>query len=299
MESILHKPVLLNEVLKYLNPQPGGVFIDAAINGGGHASAIAERIGKEGRLLGIDRDSEIIEKLEVSSFKFQASSFKLVCDTFAHIKEIAEASGFADVDGILFDLGFSSFHIESSGRGFSFLRDEPLDMRYNTESGISARDIINRWPEEKLRNILFTLGEERYARRIARRIAEQRERHPIETTAELVEIIRNAVPGLYQRGRIHFATRTFQALRMRVNDELEHVAKGIAGAISLLATGGRIAVISFHSGEDRVVKELFRQEERNGAVRRITKKPLCAGAGECKENPRARSAKLRVAERIT
>src|SRR3989338_6215989 len=291
-EKPMHIPVLLNEILDHLNPQPGGVFIDATINGGGHARAIAERIGKEVKLLGVDRDHELVEKL-------QDSDFTVACDTFANIRHIAETRGFSNVNGIIFDLGFSSFHVESSGRGFSFLRDEPLDMRYDTDSGISAKDVVNTWPEDKLRNIVFTLGEERFARRIVRRIVEQRERGRIETTAELVEIIRKAVPGSYRRGRIHFATRTFQALRMRVNDELEHVAKGIAEAISLLATGGRIAVISFHSGEDRIVKECFREEERNGILRRITKKPIRASAQECRENPRSRSAKLRVAERIT
>jgi len=299
----LHRPVLLHEVLEYLNPQEGGVFIDATINGGGHAKAIVERIGKTGRLLGIDRDHELVEKLKVSSFPPKADpppadKFHLICDTFANIKHIAEEHGFTGVDGILFDLGFSSFHIELSGRGFSFLRDEPLDMRYDTDSGISAKDVINKWSEDKLRGILFTLGEERFARRIARRIIEHRDRRPVETTTELVEIIRMAVPGSYHRGRIHFATRTFQALRMCVNDELKHVAKGIAEAVSLLATGGRMAVISFHSGEDRIVKELFREGERNGILRRITKKPVRALTAECEKNPRSRSAKLRVAERV-
>ena len=287
----LHKPVLLNEVLAYLNPREGGVFIDATINGGGHATAIAERIGKEGKLLGIDRDHELIKKLN-------ASSFVVVCDTFANIKEVAEEQGFTQVDGILFDLGFSSFHVDISGRGFSFLRDELLDMRYDTTTGVTAKDIIGNWTEEKLRSLFVTLGEERYARRIARRIVEERMQKPIETTAELVEIIRTAVPPVYTHGRIHFATRTFQALRMRVNDELEHVAKGIREAISLLCRGGRIAVISFHSGEDRLVKEVFRSEEEKGVLKRITKKPVPASEAECEENPRARSAKLRVAERI-
>ncbi|TSC70709.1 MAG: 16S rRNA (cytosine1402-N4)-methyltransferase [Parcubacteria group bacterium Gr01-1014_70] len=293
----MHKPVLLNEVLEYLNPQPGGVFIDATINGGGHAEAIAKQIGKTGKLLGIDRDCTLLQS-EPLSYKLQVTSYKLVCDTFANIQHIAEEQGFTKVNGILFDLGFSSFHIEESGRGFSFLRDEPLDMRYNTESGASARDIVATWPEEKLNNIFFTLGGERYARRIARRLVEERERAPVSTTAQLVEIIRKAVPRAYWHGRIHFATRTFQALRMCVNEELEHVAKGIAGAISLLASGGRIAIISFHSGEDRIVKELFRQYEREGIMRRVTKKPLRSSRVENAENPRARSAKLRVAERV-
>ena len=297
MDHQLHRSVLLNEVLEYLNPKPGGVFIDATINGGGHAAAIAERIGKKGKLLGIDRDCELLS-LKSLNYQLQTTNYKLVCDSFAQMREVAEEQGFTNVDGILFDLGFSSFHIEQSGRGFSFLRDEPLDMRYDTTDGVSAKDVVNKWPEEKLRNIFFTLGEERFGRRIARRIAEERDRHSINTTAELVEIVRKAVPAPYRRGRIHFATRTFQALRMCVNEELEHAAKGISGAIPLLGTGGRVAVISFHSGEDRIVKELFRKGEQDGALRRITKKPIPAGAAEANENPRARSAKLRVAEKI-
>lgn len=294
----MHKPVLLNEVLEYLNPQEGGVFIDATINGGGHAAAIAERIGKKGKLLGIDRDHELIQSASLS-YKLQTINYKLICDTFANIQHIAEEQGFTKVNGILFDLGFSSFHIEESGRGFSFLRNEPLDMRYNQFEGISARDIVQNWSKDKITNLLYTLGEERYGRRIAERIGEERKRLPIETTDQLVEIIRKAVPSSYRHKSIHFATRTFQALRMRVNDELEHVAKGIAEAISLLASGGRIAVIAFHSGEDRIVKELFRQQEKEGIVRRITKKPLRASRLENVENPRARSAKLRVVERIS
>lgn len=287
----LHKPVLLKEVLEYLDPKPGDVFIDATINGGGHAAAIAERIGKKGKLLGIDRDCELIERLS-------ALGRQVVCDTFANIQHIAEEQGFTKINGILFDLGFSSFHIEESGRGFSFLRNEPLDMRYNQFEGISARDIVQSWPKDKITNLLYTLGEERYGRRIAERIGEERKRVSIETTDQLVEIIKKAVPSSYRHKSIHFATRTFQALRMRVNDELEHVAKGIAQAISLLASGGRIAVIAFHSGEDRIVKELFRQQEKEGIVRRITKKPLRASRLENMENPRARSAKLRVAKRV-
>ncbi|TSC80909.1 MAG: 16S rRNA (cytosine1402-N4)-methyltransferase [Parcubacteria group bacterium Gr01-1014_29] len=286
-----HTPVLLNEVLEYLNPRPGDVFIDATINGGGHAKAIAERIGKKGKLLGIDRDCELVEK-------FQVSDFQLICDTFANIQHIAEDHGFTDVDGIIFDLGFSSFHIEQSGRGFSFLRDEPLDMRFDSRKDIPARDIINKWPEHELRELLRTTGEERFGRSIARQIVRERDRVPIERTFQLVEIIRRAVPGRYRQGRIHFATRTFQALRMCVNDELKHVAQGVERAVWLLKPGGRIAVLSFHSGEDRIVKDIFRSLEQEDIVKRVIKKPVRAATEEMRNNLRARSAKLRVAERL-
>ena len=294
----VHNPVMLKEVLEYLNPQPGNVFIDATINGGGHAKAITERIGKTGKLLGIDRDREIVEKFSLFTFQFPIQKFIVVCDSFAEIKKIAEREDFVDADGILFDLGFSSFHIESSGRGFSFLRDESLDMRYDPTVGPSAQEIINSWPEENLVHMLFQFGEERYARRIAKRIREERQKKRIETTNRLVEIIRKAVPLRYRQGRIHFATRTFQALRICVNDELEHVAKGVRGALSVIKSGGRIAVISFHSVEDRVVKNIFKEYEKEREIKRVIKKPVTPSRDELKEHPRSRSAKLRVIERI-
>ena len=303
----MHKPVLLNEVLKYLNPRPGGVFIDATINGGGHAQAIAERIGSTGKLLGIDRDCEIIKSGSLRS-TLNAIPSTLICDSFKNIKTIAEHKGFTNADGILFDLGFSSFHIEESGRGFSFKTDEPLDMRYNRAEGISAAELINSISEDELRSLLYTLGEERYARNIARSIVCERAVHPIERAHELAVIIEKSVPPRYRHSRIHCATRTFQALRMRVNDELDHAAEGIRGAAALLRTsepvrtgtrpGGRIAVISFHSGEDRLVKQIFRDLEHNSSITRITKRVVRPSEEERSENPRARSAKLRVAEKI-
>lgn len=292
----MHQPVLLKEVLEYLNPQPGGVFIDATINGGGHAQAIAEKIGKTGKLLGIDRDCVLIEKLKVSSFKFQVSDYTLVCDTFANIKTIAEKEGFTNADGILFDLGFSSFHIDSSGRGFSFKSDEPLDMRYNTREGMSAAELINSISEQELYLLLHTFGEERYARQITQGIVHARMRKFIERTGELVEIIQKSVPPSYRKQRIHCATRTFQALRIRVNDELEHVAKGIRDAVKLLQTHGRTAVISFHSGEDRLVKQIYKDLENETIVKRITKHVIKPSREECIQNPRSRSAKMRVVE---
>ena len=323
----MHKPVLLNEVLKYLNPRPGGVFIDATINGGGHAQAIAERIGSTGKLLGIDRDCEIIKSGSLRS-TLNAIPSTLICDSFKNIKTIAEHEGFTNADGILFDLGFSSFHIEESGRGFSFKTDEPLDMRYNRAEGISAAELINSISEDELRSLLYTLGEERYARNIARSIVRERAIHPIDRTRELVVVIEKSVPPRYRYSRIHCATRTFQALRMRVNDELDHVAEGIRGAVALLRTGGpvrtrpnpserkfvradrnssgrtgtrpggRIAVITFHSGEDRLIKQIFRDFEHSSSITRITKRVVRPSEEERSENPRARSAKLRVAEKI-
>jgi 16S rRNA (cytosine1402-N4)-methyltransferase len=295
----MHTSVMVNEVLEYLDPQPGGIFIDATINGGGHALAIAERIGKNGKLLGIDRDCGLITRLRSKPYTLNPIPLELVCGTFANIKDIAEANTFTNVNGILFDLGFSSFHIEKSGRGFSFLRNEPLDMRYNSEERNSARDVLRAISEQDLKEVLRNFGEERFAGRIARHIVEARDRTPIETTEQLVDIVRKAVPGFYRRGRIHFATRTFQALRMYVNDELKHVAKGVENSFSLLAAGGRVAVISFHSGEDRIIKELFRNGEKENGMRRVTKKPVRATREECLENNRARSAKLRVIEHGT
>lgn len=293
----VHTSVLLREILEYLNPQPGGAFIDATINGGGHAAAIAERIGKNGKLLGMDRDHELVNSKSLN-YQLQTTNYQLACDTFANIQHIAETYGFTDVDGIIFDLGFSSFHIEQSGRGFSFLRDEPLDMRFDSRKDIPARDIVNNWPENELRELLWTTGEERFGRSIARQIVRERDRVPIERTFQLVEIIRRAVPSRYRYGRIHFATRTFQALRICVNDELKHVAKGVERAVWLLKSGGRITVLSFHSGEDRIVKDIFRSLEQEDIVKRVIKKPVRATAEEIKDNPRARSAKLRVAERL-
>jgi 16S rRNA (cytosine1402-N4)-methyltransferase len=291
-----HIPVLLNEVLEYLNPQTGGVFIDATINGGGHAAALAERIGLSGKLLGIDRDPVLIKKL--SEQQAGDKRYTFVCDTFANIRQIAEAHNFTKTNGILFDLGFSSFHIDESQRGFSFQKDEPLDMRYDPTDGISAADIVNSWRADEISELLFTLGEERYGRRIARGIVDDRHHAPIVTTRALVEIIQKAVPARYKRSRIHFATRTFQALRMRVNNELEHVARGVEDAVSLLMTGGRIAVLSFHSGEDRIIKRIFQRMEKEHILHRVVKKPICADREEYKKNPRARSAKLRIAEHI-
>ena len=293
----MHTPVLLNEILKYLNPRLGDVFIDATINGGGHAQAIAKCINKHGRLLGIDRDCELLHS-ESLSYKLQATSYKLVCDTFANIQHIAKQHAFANINGILFDLGFSSYQLDESGRGFSFQKDEPLDMRYDTSSGVSAEELLATRSEEELIYIFQEYGEERFSKTIARAIVQTRKRLSIRTTKELVYVVVRAIPARFRKNKIHAATRVFQALRICVNDEYSHISKGISDGAALLGPDGRIAVIAFHSGEDRLVKTIFRDLETEGILQRITKKPISPSQKEIHDNPRARSAKLRVGERL-
>lgn len=308
---ITHIPVLTKEVLKYLDPKPDENFIDATIDGGGHSAAILKKTEPNGKILGVDMDSELIEaaKLKMTlrgvardskNEKLKIDRVILVRDNFKNLKEIVKKFNFKNISGILFDLGMSSWHLERSGRGFSFKRDEPLDMRFSIEgnSSLTAREIINVWPIKELEKILKEYGEERYSKNIAERIIEERKRTPILTTLRLAEIVQKAVPRRYERGRIHPATRTFQALRIAVNQELENLREVLPQAVDILNTGGRIVVISFHSLEDRIVKLFFRQEERKERVKILTKKPVMATEVEIGKNPRARSAKLRTAEKI-
>jgi len=296
----MHIPVLLREVLEYVNPQPGWKFIDATIDGGGHAMAIMERIVPGGKLLGIEWDSELLNQLK---FKIQGSRFKddivLVNDSYANLREIAKKHGFYEVDGIFFDLGMSRWHLEEAGRGFSFLKDEPLDMRYSCQefSKKTAAEIVNKSSYDELVRILKEYGEERFAKSIAAAIVEARKRNPIKSTFQLVEIIKNSTPFWYRRRRIHFATKTFQALRIAVNGELDNLRVGLQQAEELLKNKGRIAVISFHSLEDRIVKNFFKESNKEKRLNIITKKPIRAGLAEISANPSARSAKLRVAEK--
>lgn len=304
----MHKPVLLNEVLEYLDPQPNSNFIDCTINGGGHSLEILKRIKPEGKILGIEWDKEVIERLESSGKRKEfGENLILVNDSYVNLKTIVHSlnvkgvegkNNFYPVSGILFDLGLSSWDLEGSGRGFSFQKDEPLDMRYSRESELTAEEIISRWPEEDLVGIFREYGEERRARPIAKAICAGRKRVAIKTTAELVEVIKKAVPTRFQFGRTHFATRVFQALRMAVNDELGNAQKGLEAALEVVAPGGRIAVISFHSLEDRLVKHYFREKYKEGVLKILTKKPVGPAEEELIFNPRARSAKLRVAEKI-
>ncbi len=320
-----HIPVLLEEVIEQLDPKPGQRFIDATISDGGHSLAIAERIIPHGKILGIEWDPEIFNNLKtkIGNSDFN-ENFILINDSYVNLKNIAEENDFSNVDGVIFDLGMSSWHLEESSRGFSFQKDEPLNMRFNPHSDrtglteghpeVTAEEIINRYESADLAKILKEYGEEGFARQIASAIVEARKKNPIKTTFQLVEIIKNALPFWYRKRKIHFATLTFQALRIAVNNELENIKTGLGQAEQLLAKGGRSAVISFHSLEDRIVKNFFQERSAAGRVKRskyskeimpeptglkiITKKPIMAGAVELANNPRARSAKLRIAEKL-
>jgi 16S rRNA (cytosine1402-N4)-methyltransferase len=288
----VHKSVLKKEVLEYLNPRADENFIDATFGEGGHSLSILEKNKPEGKVLGIEINETLYQK--ASSQKIKRLS--LVNDSFTNLKEIFKKSGLKNVSGILFDLGFSSWHLEESEKGFSFLRDEDLDMRYGNSSCPTAKEIINKWPERDIEEILKKYGEERFAGRISREIARRREKKPIETTFQLVEIIKNAFPARYHYQRINFATRTFQALRIAVNDELGRIEQTLPQALEILKKGGRIVVISFHSLEDRIIKNYFRENYKKGLLKILTKKPIRPGSEEIAHNPRSRSAKLRSAE---
>lgn len=296
MEETIHTPVLLKEILEIFNPQAGERYIDATINGGGHAKEILDRIGESGLLFGIDRDAELINRLK-NKFATRENLIA-ICDSYRELDNLNITYGFGAINGILFDLGFSSYHVDTSGRGFSFLRDEPLDMRYNPEkTTLNAYTIINSWSKEELTRIGKEYGEERFAGKIAEFIVRQRTHAPISSTFELVRIIRHAIPAGVT-GKIHPATRTFQALRIAVNDELEELSAGLEKGIDLLSNGGKMIVISFHSLEDAIVKQAFRSKEKKEIVRLITKKPTCALPQEIQKNPRARSAKLRAIVKV-
>ena len=293
----MHIPVLQNEVLKYLDPKPNQNFIDATIGEGGHAISILERTSPNGKLLGIDWSPEIIEncKLKIQNVKKRIT---LVCDNFVNLKEIVKRERFLAVSGILFDLGMSSWHLEESGRGFSFLKNEPLDMRYSPQNPLTAEKIVNFWSEPDIEKILKEFGEEKFAKKIAQNLVEERKSVPIKTTFQLVKIIKKAVPLRYQRQRLHCATRTFQAIRIATNKELDNLEKVLPQTIEILPAGGKLIVISFHSLEDRIVKNFFREKAKENILKIVTKKPVGPSPKETKINPRSRSSKLRAAVKI-
>ncbi len=292
-----HVSVLLAESIDALNLKAGSVVVDATAGQGGHSEAILLR-EPSCRLVALDADPESVRLVRERLARF-GSRAQVVESNFGDIATVLATLDIQKVDAVLFDLGWNSGQL-ASGRGFSFLRDEPLNMSFGVApaSSFDAKEIVNTWDEETLANALYGYGEEKYARRIAKAIVDRRAHAPIETTAQLVAIISDAVPALYRRGRLHFATRTFQALRMATNDELGAIERGVAGAWSVLAEGGRIAVITFHSIEDRVVKRLFAAQVAEGAARLVYKKPLAPTQAEIISNPRARSAKLRVIEKL-
>jgi len=289
IHNSIHKPVLLNEVIAILNPKPGEIFVDGTIGGGGHARAILERISPGGTLLGIDWDKNMIEKLK-SSVSGRKSKVILVNDNYKNMAEILKKENLGKVDGVLLDLGFSSEQLENSGRGFSFRLNEPLLMNYSGEQKPAHR-ILREYSEKQIEEIIKNFGEERNARRIARAI---KKNLPILTSKKLADVVARAVPGNYERGRIHPATRTFQALRIFVNQELENLKIFLESVPQILNPGGRLAIISFHSLEDRIVKNKFREWKEKGFAEILTKKPVRATFQEIKDNPRSRSAKLRA-----
>lgn len=296
-ERFLHKPVLLQEAMHFLNPAPGEKIIDATLGAGGHAEEIMRRIAPGGTLIGIDRDSESL-KIAQERLKSLKGEFKLVNKNFKDIKEIMQDLEIKEVDGILFDIGLSSIQIETGERGFSIKNAGPLDMRMDRNTQLTASELVNRLNESELSNLIKDFGEERFHRRIAGNIVRARETKKIETTTELAEIISRSVPCKFRWHRIHPATRTFQALRIRVNGELEAIEEALRQVPAILKKGGRLCVISFHSLEDRIAKNILREFRAEGIFNVLTKKPIVAREEEVLENPRARSAKLRAAEQI-
>jgi len=292
-----HVPVLLKEVIDFLGPQANKNFIDATVGEGGHALAILKKNGPDGKLLGIEVDSDIYKGLKKKMAEFP-NRLILVNDSYVNLEKIVRKNDFKPVHGILFDLGMCSWHLEASGRGFSYLRDEPLDMRFNPKNDLTAAEIINFWDIERIKKILKEFGEEKYAHRISLAIKEARKKERIIGTQQLVDILKRVLPKNYDKKRIHFATRTFQALRIAVNDELQIIEDGIKQAIKILDQGGRIAVISFHSLEDRIVKNLFKEKAKIGELNILTKRPISPCQEEIKNNIRSRSAKLRAAEKL-
>jgi 16S rRNA (cytosine1402-N4)-methyltransferase len=309
--TVIHKPVLLKESIAGLNLKDGSRAVDATLGGGGHSSEILKIIGKKGKLIAIDQDVVAIENFR-KEFP-NAERVVLVNDNFANIKNILAELKVDLVDAILADLGYSSMQLEDEQIGMSFLKDAPLDMRLNRDGELTAKQIVNEYSQGEIARIIKKYGEDRFARYIAKKIADYRKTKQIETTTELVEIINSAIPEKFKHGKLHPATKTFQALRIEVNHELEVLERFIPQAIEALAPGGRLVIIAFHSLEDRIVKSVFReyakgcicpkefpicQCENLPKVKTINKKPIIPTAEEMEENPRARSAKLRICEKL-
>ncbi|MCP9446071.1 MAG: 16S rRNA (cytosine(1402)-N(4))-methyltransferase RsmH [Nitrospira sp.] len=298
-DRLVHIPVLRTEVTGWLLSQSPRVILDCTVGYGGHAEMLLRSSDATMKLIGLDRDGEAIAYSKERLAEF-GDRVTLKQTDYRDLKCCLMDMGMSQVGGVLFDLGASSPQFDDPRRGFSFREDGPLDMRMDRTTEMTAATLVNREPEHALADIIYRYGEERYARRIARAIVRAREQSPIETTGELASIIARAVPASYRHGRIHCATRTFQALRIATNRELESLEPALDDAADLLAPGGRLCVISFHSLEDRIVKRVFRALAQGPGARLsvLTKKPIVPAEEECRENPRARSAKLRVAERV-
>ncbi len=284
-------------MLEWLDPKPGAVIVDGTLGAGGHARAILLRLGARGKLIGFDKDPLALEEAKKVLSCF-GDNVMLVQDDFRHAAIQLRKNRISGIDGLLLDLGVSSMQLGEPGRGFSFQEEGPLDMRMDPAQALTASEIVNRYPKNRLREILWNYGEERFAERIADRIADTRSKRRIETTTELGSIIYQAVPAFYRHGRIHPATRSFQALRIAVNAEVEALQALLAQVLALLNVHGRVVIVSFHSLEDREVKTAFRRfaDEKKGRL--LTKKPVQASPREMEENPRSRSAKLRAFEKF-
>jgi 16S rRNA (cytosine1402-N4)-methyltransferase len=306
-----HIPVMLHEVIAYLNLKPNGIYVDCTLGGGGHTEKIIEKIVPGGRVIGIDQDPNALAAASKRLSQYEANVC-FVHSNFYRLKNVITELEIEAVDGVLFDLGVSSHQLDEGDRGFSYMQDAPLDMRMNPKDPLTAEKLVNELDEQQLAKIIRDYGEERWAKRIAQFIVEHRRVRPIHTTGELVEIIKRAIPAGARREGPHPAKRTFQALRIAVNDELNRFAQALRDAVDILRPGGRVCVISFHSLEDRITKEVFKELARScicppelpvcscnkqKVVEIVTGKPVLPGNEELTQNPRARSAKLRVAEK--
>ena len=300
MEDVRHFPVMPSEVLFWLLGDGRKIFLDCTVGYSGHAEKLLAGSGPDGRLICLDRDKSAIEASRQRLSQFGARAI-LVHGHFMELKRHLSDHGLSQVDGIVFDLGVSSPQLDEPARGFSFQNDGPLDMRMDQSMSGTAADLVNRWPEAQLADAIFQFGEERFSRRIARAMVRARERHPLATTKELVSVIEGAVPATYRHGRLHCATRTFQAVRIAVNQELDCLEPALRDAVDILSPGGRLCVISFHSLEDRIVKHTLRalSGKDDPALVVLTRKPQVPSREESDRNPRSRSAKLRAAQRVS
>jgi 16S rRNA (cytosine1402-N4)-methyltransferase len=307
-----HRPVLLTEVIELLDPQPGGVYVDCTLGGGGHAKAILERVLPGGHLFGIDRDQDAIDRASDEFRQFE-SDVTLVRGNFAGLQEILRNLDIEAVDGVLFDLGVSSHQLDEAERGFSFSSDAPLDMRMDRRQQLTAANAVNELPEKELADVIYTYSDERFSRRIARAIVERRQTHPFRTTTELADIVKAAIPRKAWPEKIHPATRTFQSIRLFVNSEMDELEKGLVSAADVLKIGGKLAAISYHSIEHKKIKEFLAKGsgrcvcppglpicvcEARKYLKGLTRKPIVPTQEEIEANPRSRSAQLRVAEKI-
>jgi len=295
---MIHIPVLQKQVIQYLSPKPNDNFIDATVGGAGHTLEILKITKPNGKVLGIDTDPEQIRNIKNRILDLRIKNrLILVNDSYVNLEDIINKYDFKPIHGILFDLGMSSWHLEDSGRGFSFQKDEPLNMRYDgkDQGELTAEHIINKWSKKEMETILKEYGEERFSEKIVLKIIRSRKNKKITTTFQLIDVIKKSVPIWYQKKRIHFATRTFQALRIAVNDEFGNIKEGLEQAVKSLKKGARLVIISFHSSEDRIVKLFLKEKARQGLISIETKKPIIPCFEEIKTNKRSRSAKLRAA----